>query len=110
MVTGIVRGMASDPGALVFSAPVFLAGAETAWHFVALPEEDADQVRGSVPMGRPGFGSERVEVTIGGSTWRTSVFPDSGRGTYLLPVKAAVRRAEGIAAGDEVEVRLTLLG
>ena len=49
----------------------------------------------------------RVEVTVGSTTWRTSVFPDKVRG-YVLPVKDAVRRAEEIAVGSAVEVTLTI--
>ena len=54
-----------------------------------------------------GFGSVRVEATIGDVTWRTSVFPM--KEGYILPVKAQVRRKAGIAAGDEVTVGIELL-
>jgi hypothetical protein len=53
-----------------------------------------------------GFGSIRVRVRIGESRWATSVFPDKKSGCYLLPVKAAVRKAEGITTGDRVSVEL----
>lgn len=49
-----------------------------------------------------GFGSVRVEATVGGTTWRTSVFPDSRGGSYVLPVKRAVREAEDLDDGDQV--------
>ena len=54
-----------------------------------------------------GFGSLKVMATIGGSCWRTSVFP-SREGGWMLPVKAAVRKAEVIGEGDEVELVLSL--
>ena len=57
---------------------------------------------------RRGFGSVKVEAAIGGSRWSTSVFPQKGGG-WFLPVKKAVCRAEDLAAGDEVAVRLQLL-
>lgn len=57
---------------------------------------------------RRGFGSVKVEVAIGESRWSTSVFPP-GEGGWFLPVKKAVRRAEGLATGDAVTVRLALL-
>jgi hypothetical protein len=57
---------------------------------------------------RRGFGSVKVAVRIGGSNWSTSVFPQK-EGGWFLPVKKAICRAEGIAAGDPVEVRLELL-
>lgn len=50
----------------------------------------------------------RVEARVGGTSWRTSVFPDTGRGTYLLPVKKAVRTAEDLEDGDLVRVVLRL--
>lgn len=78
------------------------------WTFVTVPAELSDELR--ISSGPPnGFGSIRVEVRVGGSTWRTSVFPDKESGCYVLPIKAAVRRAEGLAAGDAAEVALTTL-
>ena len=81
---------------------------ENAWHFVALPPDLADDVR-HMSGPRKAFGSVRVEVTIGTTTWRTSLFPDAGRGTFLLPVKQAVRRAEGLEDDEAVTVTLHLL-
>jgi Domain of unknown function (DUF1905) len=90
-----------------FDAELWSAESFAAWAFVTLPSEVGDDVR--LLSGPPtGFGSVRVEVTLGGSTWRTSVFPDKARG-YVLPVKAAVRRREGCDIGDRVRVRMVLL-
>lgn len=57
---------------------------------------------------RRGFGSVKVEAAVGASRWSTSVFPQKG-GTWFLPVKKAICRAEGLAPDDDVEVRLELL-
>jgi hypothetical protein len=57
---------------------------------------------------RRGFGSVKVEVTIGESSWSTSLFPQKG-GSWFLPVKAAIRRAEGLAEGEPVRGTLRLL-
>ncbi|MCB1247564.1 MAG: DUF1905 domain-containing protein, partial [Acidimicrobiia bacterium] len=60
-----------------FSAALWLAEVEGAsWVFVTLPEDVSDEIEESVPS-KGGFGSVRVEVTIGGSVWRTSLFPDT---------------------------------
>lgn len=78
------------------------------WYFVTVPDEESARIKAHA-LGSPrGFGSVRVEATIGAVTWRTSVFPlDSGG--YLLPVKAQVRRDAHLGAGDEVSVTLALL-
>jgi hypothetical protein len=53
-----------------------------------------------------GFGSIRVEVCIGSTTWRTSLFPDTAAGSFVLPVKKQVRLSEGLCAGATCEVKL----
>jgi len=83
------------------------AGENSSWHMFVIPEEQSGEIRAHA-LGLPrGFRSVRVEATINGVTWRTSVFPMRGGG-YFLPVKADVRRRAGIAAGDELTVSLEL--
>jgi hypothetical protein len=91
-----------------FTAPLWEWNAQGGWFFVTLPEEYADDIREGPRMPR-GFGSVRVRVTVGGTTWSTSVFPDAKRGSYLLPVKKQVRTAESIDDGDDVDVSLEVL-
>ena len=76
-----------------------------AWSFVTLPTEVSEEVREQ--SGEPrGFGSVRVRAEVAGTSWETSVFPDAESGCFVLPVKKAVRNAEGIEEGDEVTVSL----
>ena len=91
-----------------FTAELWRWSGDAAWRFVTVPPNVADEIR--MVSGPPrGFGSVRVEVTVGSTTWRTSVFPDSSAGTYLLPMKKAVRVAEDLEDGDEVAVTLRLV-
>ena len=90
-----------------FEAELWSSEQFAAWAFLTLPAEVGDDVR--LLSGPPtGFGSVRVEITLGASTWRTSVFPDKARG-YVLPVKSAVRRREGLELGDRVRIALVLV-
>jgi hypothetical protein len=91
-----------------FSAALWRADAQDAWYFVTLPIEVAESVR-EVPRPSRGFGSVRVQATVGGTTWQTSVFPDTASASYLLPVKRSVRDAEDLEEGEPVEVLLTML-
>ena len=75
------------------------------WCFVTLPHEVADEVRERAGEPR-GFGSVRVRVEAAGQSWDTSVFPDSGSGTFVLPVKKAVRVAADVGEGDDLTVTL----
>jgi len=90
-----------------FEAELWSSEQFAAWAFLTLPADVGDDVR--LLSGPPtGFGSVRVEVTLGTSTWRTSVFPDKARG-YVLPVKSLVRRTEDLELGDIVELSLGLV-
>ncbi|MEQ1551663.1 DUF1905 domain-containing protein [Sphingorhabdus sp.] len=86
--------------------------APASWHFLTIEGEAAEAIRATALMRRleggqrRGWGSIRVTATIGETSWQTSVFPSKESGGYLLPVKAAVRKAEGLTAGDKIAVRL----
>ena len=80
------------------------------WHFLTVDGAAGEAVSGTALMRRMertigGFGSLKVTARIGDTTFRTSLFPSKEMG-WLLPVKASVRRAEGIGEGDRVAVTL----
>lgn len=91
-----------------FEADLWLySAAKASWHFVTVPAEISHRIR--FLAGRTnGFGSIRVRACIGESRWSTSLFPDKATGCYFLPLKADVRRAQAISAGDRVSVELTI--
>jgi Domain of unknown function (DUF1905) len=81
-------------GTFEFAGPLWLYSGADGWHFVSLPPEISADITDMTAGTRRGFGSVRVAVTVGATSWRTSIFPDSKTGAYLLPVKRAVRMAE----------------
>jgi hypothetical protein len=88
--------------------------APASWHFLTLEGEVAEAIHALVLMRRlefghkRGWGSMKVRATIGDTSWETSIFPAKDLGGYLLPVKAVVRKAEGLVAGDNVTVTVAL--
>ena len=104
----------STPGtSYAFTAPLWRweakdEAASGSWFFVSLPFEVSDEIEVVAGPGK-GFGSVRVEVRIGATTWRTSVFPSTEQKTYVLPVKKAVRAAEGLDEGTAAHVTLSLV-
>ena len=81
-----------------------------AWYFLTIPKKESVAIKkkqeGKL---RRGWGSVRVRVVIGTTSWDTSVFPDSSSGCYLLPVKALVRKKEGLMEGENVAYRVQTL-
>lgn len=89
-----------------FDAEVWHWRGPAPFHFVSLPEAAADQVRDLAAEVTYGWGMIPVRARIGATTWTTAMFARNG--TYALPVKDAVRRAEGIDLGDVVTVELAV--
>ena len=98
-------------GPIVISMELEFAGEIVEWrgpapfYFVPLPPDEADlidEVKADVAY----WGVIPVTAILGGTTFTTSMFPREE--TYFLPLKDAVRRAEGVGLGDVVEVRLTV--
>jgi len=79
------------------------------WTFVSLPVDASDEIRDLTGAQRRGFGSVRVRARVGATTWQTSIFPDSKVGAYVLPIKAAVRKAQSLSAGDTTAVSVELI-
>lgn len=95
------------------SAPLWLWSGPSGgnWFFVSIEGAPAEALAATALMARlengrrAGFGSVRVTVKIGNTCWQTSAFPSHEHG-WIVPVKASVRKAEGLVAGEPVEVEL----
>lgn len=92
-----------------FDSEVWQYPGMAAWHFASLPKSDAADIKERHGGKRRGWGSLPVSVRIGGSEWKTSIFPDKKSGTYILPIKADIRSKEGIRAGCKVLITISIL-
>jgi hypothetical protein len=89
-----------------FDAELWFWRGPAPFHFLTVPEPAAEAIAEVANEVTYGWGMIPVSVIIGDTSWSTSLWPkDSG---YILPVKSAVRRAEGIELGDVVAVRMTV--
>jgi hypothetical protein len=95
------------PVTLTFEAEIWLTPGEGGWHFATLPHDVADEVRARRAASAP-FNTVPVTVTIGSSSWNTSLFADRKSDSYLLPIKAEVRRRESLGAGDRTTIAVEL--
>ncbi|MFF2898055.1 DUF1905 domain-containing protein [Streptomyces sp. NPDC057966] len=76
------------------------------FYFAAVPAEQAADIREVAALATYGWGAVPVDARIGGTAFTTSLFPKDG--SYLLPLKNAVRKPQGLSAGDEVTVAMTV--
>lgn len=109
-------GLVAEDGAAgpwTVRGPVWLwqgadgAPAKGSWYFLTIDGETAQAIRAAA-TNAAAWGSIYVEATIGATVWRTSLFPSKQAGGWLLPLKAAVRKAETIREGSQIEAVLAL--
>ena len=91
---------------LEFSGPVVSWRGPAPFHFVAVPEEECDELRDAAAVVSYGWGVIPVSGRIGSTDFTTSLFPKDGG--YLVPIKNAVRKGEGLDVGDTVTIRLSI--
>jgi hypothetical protein len=89
---------------LQFTGALWFWKGPSPWHFVTVPEDECAELESAAALVSYGWGMIPVTARIGGTTWTTSLFPKDG--SYLVPVKAWVRRAEHLELGDSVAVHL----
>ncbi len=94
--------------AFSFSASVIPYPGQAAWRFVTLPRVASDEIKIRYKNQKKGWGSIPVLVTVGKTTWETSIFPDKKSQSYLLPMKLEVRKKEGIMDGGKIKLSLRI--
>lgn len=80
----------------------------SAWRFLVLPKKEGGEIKERYGKSARGWGSLPVSASIGKTEWKTSIFPDKKSGTYLLPLKAKVRKDEDIFDDDSVQFTIKL--
>jgi hypothetical protein len=78
------------------------------WYFVSLPTAMAEEIRSVLKKEEEGWGRLKAVAKIGNSEWKTAIWFDSKNKTYLLPLKAEIRKKENIEAGKHIDVVILL--
>jgi hypothetical protein len=89
---------------LTFSGEIWYWKGPSPFHFVTVPDDESALIASVAPLVTYGWGVIPVTVSVGETTFTTSLFPKDGG--YLVPLKDAVRKPEKLAVGDLVDVRL----
>jgi hypothetical protein len=77
-----------------------------AWHFVSLPLALSKEIREAFQHQEEGWGRLKTTAKIGATEWKTAIWFDSKSSTYLLPLKADIRKKENIEVGQLLNVSI----
>ena len=78
------------------------------WTFVSLPKELALEIRDNFKCREEGWGRMKITAKLGKSEWQTAIWFDTKQDTYLLPLKAIIRKQEKIVLGEEVKITISV--
>lgn len=85
-----------------FSAKVWQHSVPNGWYFVSLPPEIATEIRENLKWQEEGWGRLKASAKIGNSQWETAIWFDTKLKTYLLPLRAEIRKKENIKADNDI--------
>ena len=87
-----------------FTASIWQDPGAGGWHFVSLPADISKEIRSSLRWQEEGWGRMKAQIQVGEVIWESAIWFDTKHNTYLLPVKAAVRKQLKLQVNDEVEM------
>jgi len=91
---------------LEFDGEIWFWRGPAPWYFITVPQEECGELKEASRLVTYGWGMIPVTARIGRTEWTTSLFPKDG--SYVVPIKAAVRKAQRLHEGDVVTLRLTV--
>ncbi len=91
---------------LEFSGEMWFWRGPSPFHFVTVPEEESQDIEAVARDVTYGWGCIPVTARVGTTRFTTSLFPKDGG--YIVPIKAAVRKAERLDLGDVVKLALSI--
>jgi hypothetical protein len=91
---------------LEFSGEIWFWRGPAPWHFITVPEDGCGALEAVAAIATYGWGMIPVTAQIGDTAWKTSLWPKDG--SYIVPIKTWVRKAEGLELGDMATVRLAV--
>jgi len=90
-----------------FDAKIWYWRGPAPWFFVTVPDKHCDELRAISGFVTYGWGMIPAKVRVGKTEWTTSLFPKDG--SYIVPIKASVRKAENLEEGDQVTGQLDVM-
>ncbi len=78
------------------------------WYFISVPKKLAKEIRNTLKQEEQGWGRLQATAKIGSSEWKTAIWFDTKLDTYLLPLKAEIRKKEDLAINKIVKAFLCI--
>jgi hypothetical protein len=87
-----------------FSSKLWRHAGPGGWHFISLPQKLSKEIRDAFRSEEEGWGRLKATARIGNSEWNATIWFDTKKNTYLLPLKAEIRKKEALVIDKSVGV------
>ena len=91
-----------------FASTVWQYSSPGGWYFISLPKRLSREIRKYFQKEEEGWGRLKAIAKIGESEWETAIWFDTKSSTYLLPLKADIRKREELEAGKKVKAAILI--
>jgi hypothetical protein len=91
-----------------FIAEVWKHSSPGGWYFISLPKEFSSEIRENLKSEEEGWGRLKAIAKIGNCEWKTAIWFDTKRSTYLLPIKSEIRKSEKIENEREIQIMISI--
>jgi hypothetical protein len=81
---------------------------QSGWYFITVPKDISAEIRTHSQWQEEGWGRLHIQSTIHHTQWETAIWFDTKHDSYLLPIKADIRKKHDIKEGDELDITITL--
>lgn len=71
------------------------------WYFVSLPKSLSKEIRENLKWQEEGWGRMKVAAQIKDLTWETAIWFDTKMDTYILPIKAEIRKKKSLKVNED---------
>jgi hypothetical protein len=92
----------------IFTASVWQHPSPGGWYFVSLPIESSEEIRLNMKWQEEGWGRMKAKAKIRETLWDTAIWYDTKLQTYILPLKAEIRKKEKIEIGNILYVEIII--
>lgn len=70
---------------------------------MSLPETLSVEIRNQFKREEEGWGRLKATAKIGNTEWKTAIWYDTKKSTYILPLKAEIRKKENLEVGKTIK-------
>lgn len=71
------------------------------WYFVSLTKNLSKEIRENLKWQEEGWGRMKAAAQIGDLTWETAIWFDTKMDTYILPIKAEIRKKTNLEVNKD---------